>query len=141
MSTTGLQAFDETVHLTNVWLKEIMEECGFEERHNAYRALRTTLHALRDRLSVELGAHLSAQLPLLVRGAFYEGWKPANCGQTERSRDAFLKPVADAFSEDVDADPAAIARGVFKVMQRHITAGEIAHVLKALPGSLRDIFE
>lgn len=141
MSTTGLRQFDETLHVTNVWLKEIMAEFGWEDRHNAYRALRTTLHALRDRLSIELGAHLSAQLPLLVRGTFYEGWRPSDCGAGGRSAEEFLSPIADAFSEFEAVTPAEIARGVFKVMRKHITEGEMNHVLRALPAAVRDVVE
>ena len=72
----GLDVFDTTVHKTHAWLHDIMQELGWEERHKAYLALRTTLHALRDRLSVEETAQLGAQLPMLIRGLYYEGWNP-----------------------------------------------------------------
>lgn len=139
MSATGLQHFDETIHVTNVWLKEIMDELDWAERHKAYRALRTTLHALRDRLPVELGAHLSAQLPLIVRGAFYEGWKPSECGGKDRSAETFLAPVADTFDENPDDDPRAIARAVFAVLRRHVSEGEMDQVHRALPARVRDL--
>ena len=62
MSTTGLAVFDTTVQKTNVWLKGIMQELGWEDRHKAYMALYTTLHALRDRLTLEETAQFGAQL-------------------------------------------------------------------------------
>ena len=73
---TGLDVFDTTVHKTHVWLNDIMQELGWEDRHKAYLGLRTTLHALRDRLTVEETAQLAAQLPMLIRGLYYEGWDP-----------------------------------------------------------------
>lgn len=73
MSMTGLEVFDATTQKTNEWLDEIMFELALEERHTAYAALRGTLHALRDRLPLEETAHLGAQLPMLVRGFYYEG--------------------------------------------------------------------
>lgn len=76
MSATGLEVFDRTLHKTHAWLKAIMEELGTEDRHKAYLALRAVLHALRDRLTVEEVAQLAAQLPMLVRGLYYEGWDP-----------------------------------------------------------------
>ncbi len=51
MSMTGLPVFDHTVHETNTWLHELMEELG-PDKQRAYSALRATLHALRDRLTV-----------------------------------------------------------------------------------------
>ena len=70
MSQTGLSAFDSTIHTTNVWLQEVMERLGWQDRHRAYLALRAVLHALRDRLTVEEVAPSGAQLPMLMRG-FY----------------------------------------------------------------------
>ena len=76
MSATGLEVFDRSLQETNIWLDEIMEDVG-PDRQRAYHVLRAVLHTLRDRLTVEEAAHLSAQLPLLVRGIYYEGWRPA----------------------------------------------------------------
>ena len=73
MSTIGLEVFDKTVQTTNAWLKEIMEVTG-PDRHRAYRVLAAVLHALRDRLTVDEAAQLAAQLPILVRGLYYDQW-------------------------------------------------------------------
>jgi uncharacterized protein (DUF2267 family) len=70
-SMTGLDVFDTTVHKTNSWLKEIMDELGIDNRHQAYQALRGTLQTLRDRPPVEEATHLDAQLPMLISGIYY----------------------------------------------------------------------
>jgi len=67
---------------------------GRRSRHDAYVALRATLHALRDRLPVEETAELAAQLPMLVRGVYYEGWDPTGKPVRERSLEGFLAGVA-----------------------------------------------
>ena len=54
---------------------------GTSDRHLAYRILRTWLHCLRDRLSVEVAAHFDAQLPELLRGVFFGGWNPSRVPQ------------------------------------------------------------
>ena len=71
--STGLDVFDRTVQAANLWLKELMDALGWDDRHKAYQGLRTTLHALRDRLTLEEMAQLGAQVPLLIRGVYYEG--------------------------------------------------------------------
>src|SRR6266568_3524840 len=75
MSATGLEVFDKTLQTTNIWLDEIMAKLG-PDRRIAWHALGAVLHALRDRLQIGLAVHLGAQLPLLVRGLYYDQWHP-----------------------------------------------------------------
>lgn len=139
MTTTGIEAFDSSLQLTNVWLKDLMARLGTEDRHQAYLALRTTLHALRDRLTVDEAAHLGAQLPMLVRGFYYEGWHPAGKPLKEHSREAFLDHVkADAHAWDFDPEPAA--RAVFELLAERVSAGEIADVKSVLPKPIRELW-
>lgn len=140
MSATGLKAFDSTIQTTNIWLDEIMGEMGWEDRHKSYHALRAVLHALRDRLPVNETAHLAAQLPMLVRGFFYEGWQPAHTPVKERSQDEFLTHVTEAFLFDTEADSRKIARAVFRVLARHVTSGEVEKIKHALPGGIRELW-
>ena len=55
---------------------------------------RPVLHTLRDRLTVEEAAHLSAQLPLLIRVIYFEGWHPAHKPTKERFKEQFLDQIA-----------------------------------------------
>ncbi len=120
MSQPRIAAFDSTLQTTNVWLQEILDRTGWIDRHRAYHALRTVLHALRDRLTVDGAAALAAQLPLLVRGIYYEGWHPADKPVKERKKEEFLAHVAQAFSDD-PVDPEAVTRAVFGVRTRHVS--------------------
>ncbi len=140
MSMTGLSAFDDTVHATNTWLHEITARLGWDERRKGYRLLRTCLHALRDRLSVTEAAQLSAQLPMLMRGIFYEGWRPARTPVKTRTIEEFLTPVREAFSDDPDFDSEAAFREFIDVMKMHVTAGEIEDVRRAMPEELKGLF-
>jgi uncharacterized protein (DUF2267 family) len=139
MSATGLDVFDHTLQTTNIWLDDLMETLGWTERQNALHALRTVLHAVRDHLPVNDGAHFSAQLPLLVRGVFFEGWQPAKTPLKERSGDQFLARVNDSFLLDVEAEGRQIVAAVFRVLAKHVSAGEMEKVLHALPSGIREL--
>lgn len=141
MSATGLKTFDETLHLSNAWLHEIESRMGWEDRQAAYRLLRACLHALRDRLTVQEAAHLSAQLPLLLRGVFFEGWRPAHVPVKTHDIDAFLAGVWSAFSDDPGFDAEVAFREVVQVMKRHVSGGELEDVRRCLPEHLRGLWE
>jgi uncharacterized protein (DUF2267 family) len=138
--TTGLKTFDTTVEKANIWLHEIMKETGTQDRHRAYLALSSVLHALRDRLTVDETAHLGAQLPMLIRGLYYEGWDPS-CEPIKHDRDSFLQYVRMHFREEPDLDAECIARAVFKVISKRIDEGEIREVKNILPKGLRQLWE
>ncbi|AEV16748.1 hypothetical protein TCCBUS3UF1_17070 [Thermus sp. CCB_US3_UF1] len=142
MSATGLEVFDTTLHKTHAWLKAIMEALGLEDRHRAYMALRAVLHALRDRLPVEEVAQLGAELPMLVRGLYYEGWDPTGKPLKERHKEEFLAHVARELRTPSGPalDPEAAARAVFQVLAQKVSEGEIRDVQNLLPKELRELW-
>jgi len=140
MSQTGLTQFDCTIQTTNTWLKELTERMGWHDRRRAYHALRAVLHALRDRLTVDEVVTLGAQLPMLIRGFYYEGWHPADKPLMERKKNDFLAHIADAFRDSPDVDPEEVAREVFQLVAKHVTAGEIEGVKHCLPIELRALW-
>jgi uncharacterized protein (DUF2267 family) len=138
VSVTGLNVFDRTVHKTNTWLGDVMDALGSDDRHAAYLALRATLHMLRDRLTVEEAAHLGAQLPMLMRGFYYEGWNPTGKPVRERSYESFLAGVAIELPNDLDPEDAV--RAVFAVLASRVSEGEIDDVTHVLPIALNPLW-
>ena len=98
------------------------------------------LHTVRDRLTVEEAAHLSAQLPLLIRGIYFEGWHPAGKPNKDRSIDEFLKHVRERLGgiEPINAESAT--RSVFKVLQQNVTESEVAHVKDMMGKALQPLW-
>ena len=142
MSSTGLEVFDTTVQKTNIWLNAIMQRLGTDDRRRAYEGLRGVLHALRDRLLVEEAAQLSAQLPMLVRGIYFEGWRPTGKPVKERHKEQFIERVRASLTQgrSPDQDPEAVIRAVFAVLAERVSEGEIADVQEVLPQELRDLW-
>jgi uncharacterized protein (DUF2267 family) len=79
---------------------------------------------------------LGARLPMLVRGFYYEGWRPARTAVKERHREEFA-PIQVYFTRDEDLDAETIVRGVFKMLSRHISGGEIGDIEHLMPPELR----
>jgi uncharacterized protein (DUF2267 family) len=55
--------------------------------------LGAVLRGVRDRIPLDLAAHLGAQLPLLVRGAYYDQFRPSELPDKSRSLDEFLQAI------------------------------------------------
>jgi uncharacterized protein (DUF2267 family) len=146
MSATGLEVFDTTLQKTNLWLNDLMRALAWEDKHKAYLALRGTLHALRDQLRVDEVAQLGAQLPMLIRGLYYEGWDPdrnekaARRLSREDQQEDFLAQIERPFRRDDDVDPREVARAVFTVLANRVTQGEIEDVRHVLPHQIRDLW-
>ena len=102
--------------------------------------VRCVLHALRDWLSTEEMTDLSSQLPVLVRGIYFENWKPLDTPVWERKKEDFIARVEDAFSGDMLNDPDEAVRAVFRLLDRHISHGEIVQVRNSMKKPLRDLW-
>ena len=136
-AVTGLErALQKTYH----WLDELGSELGWDDRLHCYAALRAVLHALRDRLGVDEAADLAAQLPLLVRGIYYEGWNPSGTPQRIRHKEEFLEPIRKALAGETGSEPEEAARAVFALLARHLSAGEMLDVVGVLPAEIRELF-
>ena len=98
------------------------------------------LHALRDRLIVEEAADLGAQLPMLLRGAYFEGWKPAGKPLKERHLTEFLRHVSTELAGTEPEDPKVVTRGVFAVLARHLSPGQLADIRQGLPEQVRELW-
>ena len=140
MSSTGLRVFDHTVHLSDAWLKELGIQLGWTDRQSAYAALRSVLHALRDRMSVDEAAQLGAQLPMLLRGVYYEGWHPAGKPLKERHKAQFFDHVRQEIRRDGNFDPEPVVEAVFELLANRISTGEIDDIKGLLPAELRALW-
>jgi uncharacterized protein (DUF2267 family) len=136
MSANGLEVFDKTLETTHIWLKEIMADIG-PDRQVAWKVLSVVLHKLRDRLPLGLAAHLGSQLPLLIRGVYYDQFEPGKLPTECDSREEFVAEVAEWLTDTRPVDPDLAVRSVFNVLSNHVSEGQVVKVREALPRSLR----
>lgn len=139
MTATQPDVLDRSVEKAHIWINEIAQELDGDDRREAYRVLRAFLHTLRDRLPVEESAQLAAQLPLLLRGVYYEGWRPSRTPLHYRDPLEFIDRVREQAGLHGDTEASFAVRSAATVLRRHVSAGEIDGVLRALPGSLRPL--
>jgi len=135
MTKTDAVSLAHSVEKTYEWLDEAAGELGRpEDRRYALSVVRAVLHALRDRLPVDDAAHLSAQLPELLRGVYYEGWRPSTTPHAYRDLKGFLDRVAGEAGLAGETEASYAAEAVTRVLRRHTSAGELAKVGGVLPG-------
>ena len=138
MSSTGLKVFDSTLQQTHEWLNSVSAELSTDDRESAYSALRAALHALRDRIPVKAATEFGAQLPMLVRGFYYEGFNPAHTPEPERHKDEFLASIADVYAKNNGLEPLKIANAAFKTVNKFMTEGQIMQTRNMLNEEYRD---
>lgn len=138
--TTGTDVFDTTLQETNLWIKDLMRRIEIEDRHLAYRILSTTLHAVRDRIGPDNAVHLAAQLPMLIRGFYYEGWRPSDTPTKERHAKDFLERMRNELHRGTQIDPDQAVRAVFEVMCDKLDPGEVEKLIRMFPEDLRKLW-
>jgi uncharacterized protein (DUF2267 family) len=138
VATNPNSTFETSIEKTNLILKEIEKAYGWtkDKRNQSFAALRTVLHLLRDRLPIEESAQFAAQLPLLLRGVYYEGWDPTAV-PIKLSREDFLFEVRRGFPYDVEGGTERVVQVVLDALQRHVTEGEWADVKSSMPKTMR----
>lgn len=140
MSAPGLESIDHSVQLTHAWINELDDALHWDNKHNSYRLLRSTLQTLRDWLPVAEAVDLAAQLPTLLRGVYYEHWRPSAVPVEHRSRADFMARIDHAFVTDPIFNTEHAVAEVFQLLADKISAGEIAEVRHALPADLRALW-
>lgn len=137
---THIDMFDTTLQESYGWVRDVLRETGWEDRHYCLQALRGVLHAVRDEITADQSGHLSAQLPTLIRGIYFEGWDPSKAPALSRDPEAFLDRVRPHFTGYGEAvDFSWLARCVLRVLRSRIGA-EYEKIKATIPKEVRQIW-
>src|SRR5262245_2061656 len=142
MKFTGLDVFDLSIQRTNLWFKELMQELNWTDHRKTYRAFRSVFHALRDHLPMQDALHVGNQLPMLMRGFYFDHWDPSKKLVPLRNRNDFLPVVAAYMSREGEAasDAELVTRAIFRLLERKTAEGEIDDLRRLLPAGLHDLW-
>lgn len=89
-------------------------------------------------MTLEKMAHLSANLPMLIRGIFFEGWDPSE-QPVKMKKGEFLDVVKREFvRNEPNIGAEKMTRAVFEILSDQVEKGEIDNVKEALPKDIRD---
>ena len=138
MSATGLYTFDHSLNTTKEWLKDLQARMGLADEEQALFVLRGVMQALRDRLTVVECASLASEIPMLLQGVYYHGWKPGNKPLKIRTQQEFVDLVEQHLNGRYDAHEAI--RNVFSLLSNRMSPGEIQDIKQMLPETLRRLW-
>ncbi len=133
---------DSTIHTSRVWFRDLMQslELPADEAGRGFHALRAGLHAIRDRLPATEAVHLGAQLPTLVRGVYYDGFRLTNDESKIRSRAEMIQRVQRELEPDRRLSALAVLQAVIALLEHHVSAGEIDKVVRTLPKAIAELW-
>jgi uncharacterized protein (DUF2267 family) len=140
MTSHDVAVLDKTLEKTNAWLSHLDGALGWHDRQRSYAALRGVLHAIRDRLPPQEAVDLAAQLPMLVRGLFFEGWRLAGKPRRYRHKGEFLAQVAHEAPWLATEDRERVVTAVFELLSSELGGGETDQVRASLPAELRELW-
>lgn len=141
MSATGLTVFDRTLQKTNQFVNDVGEKIKLEDKQIVFMGIRAVFQSLRDRLPLEEAVQLGAQLPVLLAGFYYQGWKPAATPTKERHLEEYLNTVrANLPDGEYPIELETLVRGVFATLSDRVTAGEIEDVVQMFSEELQSLW-
>jgi uncharacterized protein (DUF2267 family) len=139
MSHTTVSTFTQAAQQAQQWINELAADLNWSEQRS-FRIFRAVLHTMRDWLSQEEMSDLSAQLPVLIRGVYFEGWDPLQAPVPDRKKRDFVLSVSAEFGHENDVDLERAIRAVFHLLDRHVSHGEMVQVRNSMQKALRQLW-
>lgn len=133
-----VSVFERTLQKSESWIGEMHAELTWMDADGIYNLLRATLQTLRDQLNTNEVAQFASQLPILLRGTFYECWDP-KIKIKGISKHDFLESVRQKLGP-IGQPNFDLESGVgvaLKVIFNHVSPGEIRDIMGSLKPSLK----
>lgn len=122
--------------VARAWICDLMQWLGWHESDTAFYAMLACLHALRDALPKDEAVHIGLVLPVLLRGFYFDGWRPSGRSSSAKRRSGFLERIHDGVRGDPAVDPEQVARAVLAMLSKRLPAAEVENAKAATPREL-----
>ncbi len=140
----SLKTLDTALSDTYAFLETVRQGLPFDDEpttQDAYHAARAVLQTLRERLPVDLCAALSSQLPVVVRGMYFEGFRPADQPADYRDLASWSAKVYDRILlQNADFSAQDATKAVFTALNDKVDRGVAGKIFNALPHDVRDLW-
>ena len=137
---THISVFEKTEQKTMNWIRSIATDMGSTDLQRSYTILRAVLQTTRDRLEPDEAVQFGAQLPMLVRGFYYEGWHPNDKPEQYRHKAQFLERIHKKVPVLDQAQLERATTAVFETLQSEMPGGELDQVRHSLPAEVRELW-
>lgn len=133
--------FEKQCNDVKSWLNEIADEMRHPEKTDwALSALKAVLHTVRDRTTIQEVFHLSAQLPVLIRGIYFEGYKPS--GKPDKmNSEKFMMQIKNRLAPGINIPVAEVFRAVMVVLYSRISPGEMKDIRGIMPKDIQKLWD
>ncbi len=137
----GVKLINRNIHTMYEWLYDISDFLKINDLDKCAAILQAVLHKLRDHIPLNNAVHLSEQLPIMIRGLFFEAWDPNKTPIKDRNREEFLLSVKEELGSsytDLNAELMVIA--VFNTLAKKTSPGTINKILAVAPKGIKSVF-
>lgn len=134
--------FENYVKDANTWSNELCNYLGIDDTGKANRIFRSVLHAIRDRIPTGEAIHFAAQLPLIWKGIYFDGFtmhEPVRIRHEEEWLEFIRSKDASAWEADFPTlEHVHYAfRDVMSFLQDRLSEGQFNQVNQALHAELQ----
>jgi uncharacterized protein (DUF2267 family) len=138
--STGIPEWEIEISRSSAWIDDLLARLDWHDRKLTHSALKATLHGLRDHLDVEAVALLAQQLPALLRGDLFDGWRPGDKPLALAAREDFLDHVHETLHRNLAVDPELVTRAVFAQLRDRVSPSELEEIKAIAPPVLRGLW-
>jgi len=141
MAKQRFTSLDKSTQKTKEWLHEIQDELGWEDENMVYIATRSVIQTLRDRLPVEEAVELGDELPMVMKGMYYEGYNASGKPEKIKNREEFFHKVQEK-SPNKPLKTEEATSAVFSILEKKLSGGgEIKQVRNNMPKDIQKFWE
>jgi len=141
MVKSRFSSIDKSTQKTKEWLHDVQDELGWEDENDVYIAFKSVIQTLRDRLPVDEAIEFGDELPMVMKGIYYDGYSPRRKPEKIKNQTQFFEKVQEK-SPRRPIKTEEATKGVFSTLQKKLSGGgELNKVKHNLPKDLQKLWE